>query len=67
MLTSDKYVRVSLDLPKEEYRKLHRLMETRGWTKAWFLRIITITAVQLVETSEALNQRDIEGLLSKVK
>ena len=66
MLTSDKYVRVSLDLPKEEYRKLHRLMENRGWTKAWFLRIITITAVQLVETSEVIDQDDIERLLRKV-
>lgn len=67
MLTKGKYVRVSLDLPKDEYKRLNTLTSTRGWSKAFFLRIITISAVQMVETSDdIIDQSDLEAWLRKV-
>lgn len=38
MLTPGKYVRLSLDLEKSDYRELHRFVTQRGWTLAYFLR-----------------------------
>ena len=67
MLTKGKYVRVSLDLPKDEYRRLNTLTTSRGWSKAFFLRIVTISAVEMVESSDGIiDQSDLERWLSKV-
>jgi predicted DNA-binding protein len=67
MLTKGKYVRVSLDLPKDEYRRLNTLTTSRGWSKAFFLRIVTISAVAAVEsTEEIIDQDDLTEWLRKV-